>query len=124
MFVEKEKFIMANATDNRPLPRSGAESEFERGTGASPYKASNQSSKSDNQNMWIFVVVALAILGGGTYYYMNSSTPLVATPEITQTTPPAATTEPEVVTPPAMTTEPATPPVVTPDPSTAPKITP
>ncbi len=117
---------MANTTDNRPLPRSGAESEFDRGTGTTPYKVSSQGSNSDKQNIWIFAVIGLAILGGGLYYYMNSSAPLVATPEITQTTPPAATTEP--VTPPVVTTEPPTPPVVTPDPSidpsTAPKTTP
>ncbi len=120
---------MANTTDNRPLPKSGAESEFDRGVGSTSYRSTvNQSSKSDNQNMWLFVIIGLAILGGGLYYFMNSNAPLVVTPEITQTTPPAVTTEPEVVTPPALTTEPPTPPVVTPDPSidpsTAPKTTP
>jgi hypothetical protein len=122
--LEKEPCIMANTTESRPLPRSGAESEFDRGTGASPYKASNQGSKSDNQNIWILVIIGLAVLGGGLYYYINSSAPSVVTPEITQTTPPAATTEPDVVIPPTTTTEPAVPPVMTPDPSTAPKTTP
>lgn len=116
---------MANTTDTRPLPKSGAESEFDRGVGAAPYKSmSNKSSNQDQQNWWIFAVIGLAILGGGLYFYLNSNPPVAVTPEITQTTPPAATTEPEVVMPPVVTTEPPTPPVVTPDPSTAPKTTP
>jgi hypothetical protein len=111
----KEYFLMANLTENRPLPKTGAESEFDRGVGATPYKArANQGSKQDNQNLWIVAVIALVIAGGGLYYYMNSGAPSVVTPTITQTTPPPVTTEPEVVTPPA----------VTPDPSTAPKTNP
>ena len=103
---------MANTTDNRPLPKSGAESEFDRGVGAVPFRSTP--AKQDNQNMWIFAVIALVIAGGGLYYYMNFTSSPVVTPTTTQTTPPPATTEPEAV----------APPVVAPDPSTAPKTTP
>jgi hypothetical protein len=106
---------MANATENRPLPKSGAESEFDRGTGASPYKSMGvKDAKRDTQNIWVYVVIGLVIAGGGLYYYMNSNAPSVVTPAITETTPPPATVAPETVTPPA----------VIPDPSAAPKTTP
>lgn len=106
---------MANTTDYRPLPKSGAETEFDRGVEATPYKSvANQNAQQTNQTIWIFVIVALAVVGGGLYYYMNSNLPATVTPEITQTTPPPATMAPEVVTPPASTPEPLTPPKTTP----------
>jgi hypothetical protein len=102
--------------DNRPIPKAGAESEFDRGTGAKPFQAmASQPAKQGNQNIWALGAVALLIVGGGLYYYYTTySAPVLVTPAITETTPPATTTAPEVVTPPA----------VTPDPMVAPKTTP
>ncbi len=106
---------MANTTDNRPLPRSAAESEFDRGVGATPYKSMiNQDNAQNTQTVWIFAIIALAIAVSGLYYYMNSSPPAAVTPEITQTTPPPVAKTPEVVTPPAVTPEPLTAPKTTP----------
>jgi hypothetical protein len=118
---------MVNTTDNRTLPKTGAETEFDRGVGATPYKTMpKQSYDQDNQSIWIFVAIGLAILAGGLYYYMNSSPPAVVTPEITQTTPPPVTTTPKVEAPPAATPDPVveTPPAATPDPLIVPKTNP
>ena len=130
---------MATLKDNRPLPSTGVEPEFERGAGSTHYTTvKNQTSGRENQNMWIFVVIALLVLAGGLYYYMGSNANQGVVPEVTQTAPPVTSTTPEVVTPPVTSTTPevvtplvtpatpeiVTPPATTPDPAAAPKTTP
>jgi hypothetical protein len=118
---------MATLKDNRPIPSTGVDPEFERGAGSTHYTTvKNQTSGRDNQNMWVYVVIALLVLAGGLYYYMGSNATPGSVPEVTQTTPPVTSTTPEVVTPPVTpaTPEIVTPPATTPDPAAAPKTTP
>ena len=115
---------MVTSTDNRPLPKSGAESEFDRGVGAKSYASTSYNIKEQGSNGWAYLIVALLIAGGGYYYYMSSYMPSDMTPVITETVTPPVVTEPEATTPTVVAPENMTPPVTTPDPNLVPKTTP
>jgi hypothetical protein len=102
-------------TENRVPPPTGAESEFDRGVGRAAPRSRYQASDSQSSpSMWIYVLVAVAILGGGYYYYANYYSATSMTPTITETAP----AQPEAVVPPAVPSEPA--PALTPEPAPTP----
>lgn len=121
---------MATSTENRPLHKSDAESEYERaGRVRSPII--NRYEQQSSQNLWIYVIVALAIAAGGYLFFMNNDSTSSVTPSITQTinpaaVPPVTTQTMDLPADPPVTIAPEVgdPPVVAPVPAIEPKATP
>ena len=104
---------MATTTENRPRPVTGAESEFDHASRATPRPEIrvNQSNQGSNSSI-PYLILALVLIVGGYFLYTNYWNPTSMVPAATQsstTLPKSEVIVPAPVTPPAVTT--VTPPV-------------
>lgn len=110
---------MATTTETRPRPVTGAESEFDHASRATPRPEIrvNQSSQGSNSSI-PYLILALALIVGGYFLYTNYWNPTLMAPAATQsstTLPKSEVIVPVPVTPPATTT--VAPPVDAPAPT-------
>lgn len=116
---------MDTTTENRPITKTRAEYQSDRGDGMTSYKSNiNQRDEQATTIIWVYLIAFLVIAGGGYYYYASNYMSAAVTPGITETVAPPMIVAPEAATPPVVAPDTATPSVITPDPTEAPKTLP
>jgi hypothetical protein len=108
--IETGEIIMA-VTENRQGIKTGAESEFDRGVGATSRSTTNVTAETMSTGTILAIIVAAIVVIGGGYYYFAATPNASTTPAITQTAPaPDATPVAPVVPAPDATVTPSAPP--------------